>query len=74
MTSLTNLTYGVEIGTVPRPVKDLDLVQLSKDIVKLHSTSRSSPGPFLVHSIGHSSLSKFKIRRSGPEVDAIFIV
>ena len=44
---------------------------------KLRSRSRSSPGPFLVHSRSiwsHSNLFQFKIRWSGPGADAIFTV
>ena len=43
--------------------------------VKLRS--RSSPGPFLVHSrsiLSHSVLFQFKIRLSGQEADGIFTV
>ena len=44
-------------------------------VVKLRS--RSSPGPFLVHSrsiLSHSNLFQFKIRWSGPGADVIFTV
>ena len=47
------------------------------DLIIVKLRSRSSPGPFLLHSrsiLSHSNLFQFKIRWSGPGADAIFTV
>ena len=61
----------------PRALCQLSVHSFRTLFVKLRFRSRSSPGPFLVHSksiLGNSNLFQFKIRLSGPGADAIFTV